>query len=166
MKRMLLDAGMCLGCRTCENVCAAVHSRAGSFTGAVLAGEKPHSGVKIMQSGSGEIFAKRCWQCQAPACVEACPVGAIQKDLPDGAVWGDTETCIGCFLCEEACPIGAITRLEAEGHPFKCDLCRGRDGGPACVEACPTGALTFAEVDEAAYEAARDELVNHQKGAR
>ena len=59
MKRMLLDAGMCLGCRTCENVCAAVHSRAGSFTGAVLAGEKPHSGVKIMQSGSGEIFAKR-----------------------------------------------------------------------------------------------------------
>lgn len=163
MKRILLDAGKCLGCRSCENACAAVHSRAGSITGAVLAGEKLHSGVKILRDREGYIYARRCRHCRQSACVNACPAGAMQKDAASGAVWCDLETCAGCFLCVESCPLGAITALE-EGYPFKCDLCRERVGGPACVEVCPTGALIFAEVDEAAYEAETEAIIRHGKG--
>lgn len=159
MKRILLDVGKCLGCHTCENACAAQHSKAGSFMGAVLAGEKPHSGVRIILSEAGGIRARRCIHCLEPDCVAVCPVGAMKKDPSGGAVWCDVDACIGCFMCVEECPVGAIVKLE-EGFPFKCDLCRGREGGPACVEACPTGALTFAEVDEAAYEAEMKAMCN------
>lgn len=164
MLRIVLDTEKCLRCHACENACAAVHSSAGTFIGAVLAGEKPHSAVRMLLNPKGGVFALRCRHCLQPECVSACPVGAMKRDTPDGPVWCDTEECIGCFLCADACPVGAIGRYEDVQHPFKCDLCRGREGGPACVEACPTGALTFAEIDEEKFEALGQALLNNVKG--
>lgn len=51
-----------------------------------------------------------------------------------------------------ACPFGvmqvvvtpqAAGPVKASAH--KCDLCRGREAGPACVENCPAQALTLAD---------------------
>jgi cGMP-dependent protein kinase 2 len=33
-------------------------------------------------------------------------------------------------------------------HAVKCDMCQGRDGGPACVSACPTGAAIRVNPEE------------------
>ena len=93
-----------------------------------------------------------CQQCDNPACVAACPTGAMQK-YADGIVRSDHEVCIGCGSCATACPYG---------HPFvsaelkksiKCVLCTdeaSEDGvpHPACATACPVRALEFGPIDE------------------
>jgi carbon-monoxide dehydrogenase iron sulfur subunit len=87
-----------------------------------------------------------CKQCLAPSCLYACPIpGAFYVDDATGARIIDEEKCAGCGRCAKACPLnerGTIIHL----HPrksvsIKCDLCRGREGGPLCVEVCPWEAL-------------------------
>ena len=46
-----------------------------------------------------------CYHCDRPACVEACPTGAMQQ-REDGVVFSDLEICIGCQTCAIACPFG------------------------------------------------------------
>lgn len=164
MKKVLTEVSKCLGCHSCENACAAVHSEAGSFLGAVLAGEKPRAAVRVLVGADGAKLPLRCQHCASPACTDVCPTGAMQKDAETGAVWCDTELCVGCFLCVDACPFGAIVALE--DRPFKCDLCRGREGGPACAEACPTGALSFAEAVPAEVQAMERRIIEILKGAK
>ena len=40
-----------------------------------------------------------------PACVSACPLGALQK-TKEGPVIYDPEICFGCRYCMAACPFG------------------------------------------------------------
>lgn len=86
-----------------------------------------------------------------------CPPTAIHR-MPNGEVFINDETCIGCGNCEENCPYGVIqmaemgpretflNRLfkrsapEAAKTAVKCDMCKDLKSGPACVAACPTGA--------------------------
>ena len=97
-----------------------------------------------------------------------CPPDAIHR-AANGEVFIES-TCIGCGNCERNCPYGVIQMgVESTETPslwrwmmfgqgrapgselkvknkdiakkaVKCDMCRGRDEGPACVQACPTGA--------------------------
>jgi Fe-S-cluster-containing dehydrogenase component len=86
-----------------------------------------------------------CCHCDRPACVLACPTGAMQKRA-DGIVFSDLEKCIGCQTCAVACPFGVPQLNTATGKIAKCDGCRTRiDQGlwPACTLKCPTGALMF-----------------------
>jgi electron transport protein HydN len=98
----------------------------------------------------------QCKHCENPACMAACPVGAIRKG--DHAVLIDTDKCMGCKSCMDVCPFGAIDmvietgKFQADGKERivanKCDLCTGLAGGPACVRVCPTAALTLVKEDD------------------
>jgi Fe-S-cluster-containing dehydrogenase component len=88
-----------------------------------------------------------CCHCDRPACVLACPTGAMQQ-REDGVVFSDLEICIGCQTCAIACPFGVPQLNPASGKICKCDSCKDRiDQGlwPACALSCPTGALVFGE---------------------
>ena len=90
---------------------------------------------------------KLCNQCEHPACVQVCPVGATYQ-TKDGVVLVDKEYCIGCRYCVQACPYGARYFNEETGTADKCTWCYHRitkGMQPACVEACPAGARVFGD---------------------
>ncbi len=101
-----------------------------------------------------------CNHCDDPACVRACPVGAIHKDLDKGIVLPNPSICISCGRCKAACAWQApqffddIGRYEADdpNRPkmTKCTFCKDRiDAGlkPACVAACWNRALEAGPID-------------------
>jgi Fe-S-cluster-containing dehydrogenase component len=93
---------------------------------------------------------KLCNQCENPACVQVCPVGATYQ-TKDGVVLIDEKHCIGCRYCVQACPYGVRYFNEEKGAPDKCNWCyhritRGLQ--PACVDACPVGARVFGNMLE------------------
>lgn len=90
-----------------------------------------------------------CMHCVAPACVEACPEGAITKRDGDGVVVIDSETCTGCETCREACPFD-VPQFGRDGKMQKCDMCVDEIDysaeTPPCVRTCPTQALKFVQM--------------------
>ncbi|MBF0328495.1 MAG: 4Fe-4S dicluster domain-containing protein [Nitrospirae bacterium] len=85
---------------------------------------------------------KLCNQCDNPACVQVCPVGATYQ-ADDGVVLIDRKWCIGCGYCVMGCPYG-VRFFHPQHHVAdKCNFCyhRIKKGmKTACVEACPFGA--------------------------
>ena len=62
-----------------------------------------------------------CDHCAEPACLPACPTGAIFKRKDNGVVDIDSTLCIGCRKYEAACPFGAMSGAEdaagfVDGH--------------------------------------------------
>ena len=82
---------------------------------------------------------KLCNQCQNPACVQVCPVGATYQTL-DGVVLVDRTWCIGCGYCIMACPYGVRFFHPVHKTAEKCTFCYHRISKgleSACVQACP-----------------------------
>jgi nitrate reductase beta subunit len=80
-----------------------------------------------------------CNHCANPACVAACPSGAIYKRGEDGVVLINQETCRGWRACVSACPYKKIFYNWKTGKSEKCILCYPRlETGqpPACFQAC------------------------------
>jgi anaerobic dimethyl sulfoxide reductase subunit B (iron-sulfur subunit) len=106
-----------------------------------------------------------CQHCEAPACVQACSVGAISKRDSDGIVLIDRTKCQNLKLCISACPYGAIHIAGDEqeskdtswlvDHPAqKCTFCLERwnnDQKPVCVMSCPQRALDAGPLDYILY---------------
>jgi len=155
-KRLMvtIDPSLCLGCRTCELQCALAHSEGGDLMSVIRSGEKPGHRVSV-ESHEGLPVPLHCQHCEEPACVLACPTGAIGR-LADGApVLVDDARCIGCKMCVQACPFGVITVNTNGKGVLKCDLCIERLAKglePACVASCPTKALALREVGETGRE--------------
>ncbi|MBQ76564.1 MAG: respiratory nitrate reductase subunit beta [Gammaproteobacteria bacterium] len=86
-----------------------------------------------------------CNHCTHPACVEACPSGAMSKRTQDGIVVRDDEKCQGDRKCAAACPYKKIYFNYQKGISQHCIMCYPRleDGvAPACARQCP-GRLVF-----------------------
>jgi formate dehydrogenase iron-sulfur subunit len=113
----------------------------------------------VLSEADDKFVRKQCRHCLEPACVTACPVGAMHK-TEIGPVLYDSSKCLGCRYCMMACPFG-IPRYEwSSVTPYvrKCILCYDRikvGGQPACTEACPTKATIFGDREQLLDEARR-----------
>ncbi|MBI2115701.1 MAG: 4Fe-4S dicluster domain-containing protein [candidate division NC10 bacterium] len=108
---MVIDLDRCTACQACTVACKEENnqpvagrerSRSGRdiFWQQVLAtveGDYPRARVRFLP--------RPCQHCDAPPCVQVCPVGATTK-REDGLVAQDSLRCIGCRYCMVACPYG------------------------------------------------------------
>ncbi|MBE2985817.1 4Fe-4S dicluster domain-containing protein [Campylobacter sp. RM12920] len=151
-KFVIADYKRCIGCATCMAAC---------FKSAYERGKLSKARLAVLRQAAG-VMPTQCRQCDDGPCANVCPTGALRFN--DDCIELHEEICIGCKLCTIACPYGAITSnaelmpsvnyavepkyyLEVESQAgakniaIKCDMCYGREEGPACVEVCPTSAL-------------------------
>ncbi|MBR4383485.1 MAG: nitrate reductase subunit beta [Selenomonadaceae bacterium] len=90
-----------------------------------------------------DIFMKylprNCNHCLNPACVAACPSGAIYKREEDGVVLVSQETCRGWRHCVPACPYKKVYYNWKSNKAEKCTFCYPRleNGLPSvCTDTC------------------------------
>jgi Fe-S-cluster-containing dehydrogenase component len=101
---MLIDQTKCIGCNQCSWACKA----ANDFPTASIWWNIVYTEKLQVNGKSQQVFLPRpCMQCENPACVTVCPVGATYKRASDGLVVIDYNKCIGCRYCMAACPYGA-----------------------------------------------------------
>jgi len=80
-----------------------------------------------------------CNHCLNPACVAACPSGAIYKRGEDGIVLVNQKKCRGWRMCVTACPYKKTYYNWNTGKSEKCILCFPRvetGQAPACMHTC------------------------------
>jgi len=159
---ILTDTTKCIGCSECVLACKKVNQLKSDVPRRWDAddGLSARNWTSVMGEPDNKFVRKQCRHCLEPACVSACPVGAMHK-TELGPVVYDSSKCIGCRYCMMACPFG-IPRYEwSTLVPYvrKCILCydtrlkQGRQ--PACTEICPTKATIFGDRDELLAEAHR-----------
>ncbi|MEU7151773.1 nitrate reductase subunit beta [Streptomyces sp. NPDC045456] len=114
-----------------------------------------------------------CEHCLNPACVSACPSGAMYKRAEDGIVLVDQDRCRGWRMCVTACPYKKVYVNHATGKAEKCTFCfpRIEAGQPTvCSETC-VGRLRYLglvlydadRVGEAAAVADEQDLLDAQR---
>jgi len=114
-----------------------------------------------------------CNHCLNPACVAACPSGAIYKRGEDGIVLINQKVCRAWRLCITACPYKKAYYNWSTGKSEKCILCYPRlEAGyaPACMHSC-VGRIRYLgvvlydaqEIQEAAAVTDPSVLVNRQR---
>ena len=80
-----------------------------------------------------------CEHCLNPACVAACPSGAMYKRESDGIVLVDENKCRGWRMCVSGCPYKKVFLNRLSGKAEKCTFCfpRVEEGTPTvCSETC------------------------------
>ncbi len=158
---ILTDTTKCIGCNECTMACKKVNHLASDVPRRWDEddGLSARNWTSIVDGPKGARVRKQCRHCLEPACVSACPVGALHKTSV-GAVVYDSARCMGCRYCMMACPFG-IPRYDWEQTiPYvrKCILCYDRLSQgelPACTQACPTKATIFGDRDSLLAEAHR-----------
>ncbi|MDQ8202410.1 4Fe-4S dicluster domain-containing protein [Pelagicoccus sp. SDUM812003] len=176
-----LNLSICVGCRKCAQACHLENNHDRPSGNSYIRVLEMKKGSLDMEQGKVDYkgpvpksdsfyMPVQCQQCDAPPCVDVCPVEATWKEK-DGIVAVDYNWCIGCRYCEAACPYHArrfnwtkpqipaeeinpqqgylSNRIRPQGVMEKCTFClhRTREGRlPACLEACPTGARVFGNI--------------------
>lgn len=157
---MLIDLTKCIGCRTCEAVCAQTN-------GLPEPSYNPETVDKIQRTttdknwvvvnkhttSKGDVFARtQCMHCVEPACASACLTKALYK-TDEGPVTWRSGKCMGCRFCMVSCPFDGPKFEYNSANPKiqKCQMCWSRQVNgqkPACVENCPAEALTMGKRSE------------------
>lgn len=86
-----------------------------------------------------QYLPRICNHCLNPACVAACPSGAIYKRAEDGVVLVNENKCKAWRMCVAACPYKKVYYNWATGKSEKCILCFPRletGQAPACAHSC------------------------------
>ncbi len=143
-----VDLDRCSGCKACVAAC---HNLNGLDEG------ESWRDVGLLIGGMPELpvlqhVTSSCHHCLDPACLNACPVDAYEKDPDTGIVRHLDDQCIGCQYCTLACPYDAPKYNTAKRIVRKCDMCHARlavGEAPACVQACPHEAIRIRVVDNA-----------------
>ena len=138
---IMVNSQQCLGCHACEVACVMAHNGEQH----VLSQRHFQPRITVIKHQQ-QRSAVTCHHCEDAPCARSCPNGAISHD--NDSVQVNPQKCIGCKSCVVACPFGTMQivltpvakgKVKATAH--KCDLCQGREQGPACVENCPAQAL-------------------------
>ncbi|MDD4860320.1 MAG: 4Fe-4S dicluster domain-containing protein [Dehalococcoidales bacterium] len=156
---LIFDLERCIGCRACTVACKVENNiEHGSWMQVQMAdGQKVDTAKGKFPDVKLNYLPTTCMHCQKPACVDACPVGAIFK-RNDGVVILDSTQCTGCEACLSACPYGVITFNEKDNVASKCNLCAHRiDQGlqPFCVQCCEGQAMQFADLSNIGSEVSK-----------
>ncbi len=107
--------------------------------------DEDHGGGKYPEDNHYFYLPRLCNHCTHPACLDACPRGAISKRVEDGIVLVDQDRCHGYRFCVEACPYKKVYYDHVRQVSAKCIFCLPRieEGvAPACARQCP-GRLRF-----------------------
>jgi Fe-S-cluster-containing dehydrogenase component len=138
---IVFDSKKCIGCHSCEVACQLEND---APPGVQLRWVKTHV-TGTFPSCSPLFISTACFHCSDPACVSACPAGALLRRA-DGVVEHVRSRCIGCGYCVQTCPFHVPKFSPVQRTMRKCSFCTQRiDQGksPACVAKCTTGALAF-----------------------
>jgi formate dehydrogenase iron-sulfur subunit len=148
---ILTDTTRCIGCHECVLACKRANRLAldAPRRWSLDDGLSARNWTSIVEGPAHSFVRKQCRHCLEPACVSACPVGALQRS-DTGAVVYDGGKCMGCRYCMMACPFGIPRYDWDQTVPYvrKCILCQDRIRSgrqPACTEACPTKATIFGD---------------------
>jgi formate dehydrogenase iron-sulfur subunit len=159
---ILTDVTKCIGCEECVHACKQVN-----HTGEDLPWRwqrkfddlSASRWTTVRRRPGNRYVRQQCRHCLEPACVSACPVGALSKTR-EGAVVYDSNICMGCRYCMMSCPYDIPRYLWSEPVPYvrKCILCHdkiisGELDQPACTSACPTQATIYGSREELLAEA-------------
>ena len=147
-----VDLDLCSGCKACVVAC---HSLNGLDEG------EAWRDVGLLQGGTQEQpflqhVTTACHHCLEPACMQACPVDAYEKDPVTGIVRHLDDQCFGCQYCTLACPYDVPKFHKAKGIVRKCDMCHERlaaGEATACAQACPHQAIRVSVVS-------REQVIN------
>ena len=146
-KRLFVDIGLCLGCKTCELRCAVErNSISKTLTEAVHEEIVPRPRVYV-QWHRGESVPVQCRHCTDAPCLEICSTGALKRDEESGCTYINGDKCISCWMCIMVCPYGAIAPAIEKNAADKCDQCFQMPE-PFCLASCPSGALQLLTTDE------------------
>jgi protein NrfC len=149
---LLVDLKRCAGCLNCMLACSLAHEGKVNLS---------RSRIQVLQNSFAhvpeDLTVAQCRQCVSPACLEACPTGALHLDAKQGNIRViDAAKCIGCQSCVAACPFAPsrVAWNSETNRAAKCDLCAeapfwnqkgGPEGKQACIEICPQRALRFTD---------------------
>lgn len=104
--------------------------------------EVEYENTNIGEDSKGEdgfffYLPRLCNHCSYPACVAACPRGAIYKREEDGIVLVDRSKCRGYKKCMEACPYKKVYFNGTTSVVEKCTGCVSiKQKTPRCFSAC------------------------------
>ena len=133
---ILTDTTKCIGCNECGIACKKVNRLPPDSPRRwdLDDGLSARNWTSIVEGPKHSFARKQCRHCLSPACVSACPVGALSK-TEIGAVVYDSTKCMGCRYCMMACAYGIPRYDWDQTVPYvrKCILCydRIRDGRAA-----------------------------------
>ena len=145
VKMIKVDLDKCNGCRACEMVCSAFHTK------------PKYSSINPARSRIRVVVDERN--------DEYVPIRATDytKASCDGrrvyTVNGKEYS--ECSFCGSICPARNLFKDPDSGLPFKCDLCEDDppQKEPLCVQACSLNALTYEEVEEEVEEEAKPDEI-------
>lgn len=150
------DSSRCTGCKTCEMACkdykdlsqTVAFRKVYDYEGGTWTAADDGS---YTTDAYAYHVSLACNHCDMPACMGACPSGAIDKDQKTGIVRIHDDKCTASGACVEACPYNVPILDTEKGYAVKCDLCYDRvtnGQNPICIEACPLRALEFGEIED------------------